>query len=128
MADDRINADVAPMASGFQPAVLRLVHATIGAAHDQGKWVGLCGELAGEPLAIPILLGLGLDEFSMNPPVIPLAKQIIRALTLAEAREVAQVALELENPDAVKALVRERVPAVDVVGQSLSRTLQKDRG
>jgi len=112
MAADRTNAGVAPMASGFQPAVLRLVRDTIAAAHGRGKWVGLCGELAGEPLAIPILLGLGLDEFSMNPPVIPLAKQIIRALTLDEAREVAQAALELESPDAVKALVRERVPAV----------------
>jgi len=114
MAADRTNAGVAPMASGFQPAVLRLVHDTIAAAHGRGKWVGLCGELAGEPLAIPILLGLGLDEFSMNPPVIPLVKQIIRALTLDEAREVAQAALELESSDAVKALVRERVPAVDL--------------
>ena len=76
--------------------------------------MGLCGELAGEPLALPILLGLGLDEFSMNPPAIPLAKQIIRALALDEAREVAQAALELDNPDAVQALVRERVPAANV--------------
>ncbi|MCK4316121.1 MAG: hypothetical protein KAX24_10170, partial [Anaerolineae bacterium] len=66
------------------------------------------------PLAIPILLGLELDEFSMNPPAIPLAKQIIRALTLDEARDVAQAALELDSPDAVRALARERVPAADV--------------
>ena len=83
-------------------------------SHAQGKWVGLCGELASEPLAIPILLGLGLDEFSMNPPAIPLAKQIIRALTLDEVREVAQAALDLRRPDAVRALVRERVPAANV--------------
>ena len=94
----------------FQPAVLRLVRHVISAAHAQGKWVGLCGELAGEPLALPILLGLGLDEFSMNPPAIPPAKRIVRALALDEAREVAQAALELDNPDAVQALVRERVP------------------
>ncbi len=114
LAADRTNAQVAPLATGFQPAVLRLVHYVISAAHAQGKWVGLCGELAGEPLALPILLGLGLDEFSMNPPAIPLAKQIIRALALDEAREVAQAALELDNPDAVQALVRERVPAANV--------------
>nr|HID14114.1 phosphoenolpyruvate--protein phosphotransferase [Anaerolineae bacterium] len=114
LAADRTNTQVAPLATGFQPAVLRLVHNVIAAAHAQGKWVGLCGELASEPLAIPILLGLGLDEFSMNPPAIPLAKQIIRALTLDEAREVAQAALELDSPDAVRALVRERVPAANV--------------
>ncbi|MEA3341194.1 MAG: phosphoenolpyruvate--protein phosphotransferase [Chloroflexota bacterium] len=114
MAADRANAAVAPLASGFQPAVLRLIRGVIAAAHAQGKWVGLCGELAGEPLAIPILLGLGLDEFSMNPPVIPLAKHIIRALTLDEARAVAQAALELDSPDAIQALVRERAPAANL--------------
>ena len=114
LAADRTNAQVAPLATGFQPAVLRLVRDVIAAAHAQDKWVGLCGELAGEPLAIPILLGLGLDEFSMNSPAIPLAKQIIRTLTLDEAREVARAALGLESPDAVQALVRERVPAANV--------------
>jgi phosphotransferase system enzyme I (PtsI) len=76
--------------------------------------VGLCGELAGEPLAIPILLGLGLDEFSMNPPAIPIAKQIMRQLTRDEAREVAREVLDLDTPEAVKALVEERIPAADV--------------
>jgi phosphoenolpyruvate-protein phosphotransferase len=113
LAADRTNAQVAPLATGFQPAVLRLVRDVIAAAHAQHKWVGLCGELAGEPLAIPILLGLGLDEFSMNPPAIPLAKQIIRALVLDETREVAQAALELDSPNAVRALVREQVPAAN---------------
>jgi len=114
LAADRTNAQVAPLATGFHPAVLRLVRDVIAASHAQGKWVGLCGELAGEPLAIPILLGLGLDEFSMNPPAIPLSKQIIRALTLDEAREVAQAALELDSPEAIRALVRELVPAANV--------------
>jgi len=109
-AADRTNAQVAWLASAFQPAVLRLVRDVIAAAHARGKWVGLCGELAGEPLAIPILLGLGLDEFSMNLPAIPLAKQIIRSLTLEEARQVAQAALELDDPEAVQALVKERMP------------------
>ena len=114
MAADRTNADVAALVTGFQPAVLRLVRDTIEAAHGGGIWVGLCGELAGEPLAIPILLGLGLDEFSMNPPAIPLAKQIIRQLTVDEAREVAREALRAESPEAVEELVRERVPAADL--------------
>jgi phosphotransferase system enzyme I (PtsI) len=114
MAADRTNAQVAALATGFQPAVLRLVRDVIAAAHAQGKWVGLCGELAGEPLAVPVLLGLGLDEFSMNPPAIPLAKQIIRALTLDEAQAVAQEALSLESADAIRALVQARVPVANV--------------
>jgi phosphotransferase system enzyme I (PtsI) len=114
MAADRTNAELTALASGFQPAVLRLVRDVIVAAHAQGKWVGLCGELAGEPLAVPILLGLGLDEFSMNPPVIPLAKQIIRSLTLDEAREVARAALALDSAEEVRALVRQRVPSATV--------------
>jgi phosphoenolpyruvate-protein phosphotransferase len=114
LAADRTNAQVANLASGFHPAVLRLVRDVITAAHAQGRWVGLCGELAGEPLAIPVLLGLGLDEFSMNPPAIPLAKEVLRALTLDEARQVAQAALEQDGPEAVQALVRERVSAATV--------------
>ena len=114
LAADRANAGVASLASGFQPAVLRLVRDVIAAAHTHCRWVGLCGELAGEPLAIPILLGLGLDEFSMNSQSIPVAKQIIRALTLCEARDAARAALEMDSAEAVKALVRKRVPAADI--------------
>ncbi len=110
MAADRTNSAVAPLASGFEPAVLRLIKRVIEAAHDQGKWVGLCGELAGEPLAIPLLLGLGLDEFSMNSPAIPVAKQIIRSLSTARAREIAEAALGLENAAQVKAYVQEQLP------------------
>ena len=114
LAADRTNAQVTSLASGLQPAVLRLVRDVIAAAHARGKWVGLCGEMAGEPLAIPILLGLGLDEFSMNPPAIPLAKQVIRALTLEQAQAVARAALEMDSPEAVQALVSERMPAAAV--------------
>jgi phosphotransferase system enzyme I (PtsI) len=112
LAADRTNPQVAPLASGFEPSVLRLIQRVIEAAHEKGKWVGLCGELAGEPLAIPILLGLGLDEFSMNPPAVPLAKQIIRSLTLEETQPLAQEALNLESAAAVQDLVRERLPQV----------------
>ncbi len=114
MAADRTNAQVASLADAFHPAVLRLIRDVIAAAHAQGKWVGLCGELAGEPLAIPILLGLGLDEFSMNLPAIPIAKQIIRALALEEMRRVAQATLELDAPEEVRALVRQQVLVANV--------------
>jgi phosphotransferase system enzyme I (PtsI) len=113
MAADRTNTSVSALASAFQPAVLRLVRDVIEAAHRQGKWVEVCGELASEPLAIPILLGLGLDEFSMNAAAIPLVKQIIRTLTVAETKALAPEALALDTPEEVQALVRERVPVTD---------------
>lgn len=111
-AADRTNARVAALADALQPAVLRLVARVIAAAHAHGKWVGLCGELAGEPLAIPILLGLGLDEFSMNPPAILLAKELIRSLTAEEAQDLANAALDLDDAAEVRALVRARVPGL----------------
>lgn len=114
MAADRTNSQVAVLADGFQPAVLHLVAGVIAAAHARGKWVGLCGELAGDPVAVPLLLGLGLDEFSMNPSAIPLVKQIVRTLTLEEARRLAEEALSLDSPDAIRAFVRQRVPAVQL--------------
>jgi phosphotransferase system enzyme I (PtsI) len=112
LAADRTNAHVAPLASAFHPAVLRLIRDVISAAHLEGKWVGLCGELAGEPAAIPILLGLGLDEFSMNAPAIPVAKQVIRSLSLEQARRIAAEALSLESAEAVVQYVCAQVPAV----------------
>ena len=109
MAADRTNAGVAGLADAFHPAVLRLIRQVIDAAHAAGKWVGLCGELAGEPLAIPILLGLGLDEFSMNAPAIPTAKEMIRGLRVDEVRAIAAAALELEDADEVREMVRGRL-------------------
>jgi phosphotransferase system enzyme I (PtsI) len=115
MAADRTNSHVAPLASAFEPAVLRLIGHVIDAAHERGKWVGLCGELAGEPLAIPILFGLGLDEFSMNPPAIPQAKQIIRSLALPEAQAIAAAVLDLGDAAAVQAYVREQFPGIESI-------------
>ena len=114
MAADRTSAEVAHLADAFHPAVLRLVRDVIAAAHARGRRVGLCGELAGEPLAIPILLGLGLDELSISPPRVPLAKQVIRALTIAEARDIAAQALALDSPEEIQARVRERVAGAGI--------------
>jgi phosphoenolpyruvate-protein phosphotransferase len=110
LAVDRSNANLSYLTSAFSPAVLALIGQVIQAGHHHGKWVGVCGELAGEPLAIPILLGLGLDEFSMNPPAVPLAKQIIRRLNLADCQTLARSALTLENPQQVKDLVNQHLP------------------
>jgi phosphocarrier protein FPr len=109
MAADRTNARVAELADAFQPAVLHLIRQTIQAGHEAGIWVGVCGELAGEPLAAPILLGLGLDEFSMNGPAIPRIKQIITRLPLSEAKSIAEKALSLSSADAIRGYIQEQL-------------------
>jgi phosphotransferase system enzyme I (PtsI) len=114
LAADRTNANVAEIAAGFQPAVFRLIKQVIDAAHARGKWVGLCGEMAGELLAIPILLGLGLDEFSMNPPAIPYAKLLIRSITMEKARQVASQALNQTSSEVIRVLVQQQVPEVNL--------------
>lgn len=105
LAADRTNAKVAHLATAMQPAVLRLIKQVIDQAHAAGIWVGMCGEMAGDPLAIPILLGLGLDEFSMNPPSIPQAKALIRNWDIRQAIQLAERALECESPAEVETLV-----------------------
>lgn len=102
LACDRGNEQLGDLFQALDPAVLRLIHHVIDAAHAAGKWAGLCGELAGQRRAIPLLLGLGLDEFSMTPRAIPEAKQIIRSLTLADAREIAEHTLDLATVAEVK--------------------------
>jgi len=108
MAADRGNARVAPLASALQPAVLRLIGQTVQAAHDAGIWVGLCGELAGDERATPLLLGLGLDELSMNAPSIPAVKDAIRSLTMEEAQQIAGKALQLSSASDVEEWLESR--------------------
>jgi phosphoenolpyruvate-protein phosphotransferase len=107
LAVDRTNPSVAPMADALHPAVLRLIGMVIDAAHAHGKWVGLCGELAGDPLAAPVLLGLGLDEWSMNPPAVPLVKQRVRSLSLEDSRALAHRCLQAQSPEQVREILTE---------------------
>lgn len=102
LAVDRTNQQVAHLADPLHPAVIRLIHQVIKAAHAHGKWVGLCGEMAGNPLAIPLLLGLEIDEFSMAAPAIPAVKAQLRSLSLSEAKEAAQHVLSLSDIEAVR--------------------------
>ncbi len=97
LAADRTNPLVAPLADPLDPAVLRLIRQVIEAGHAHGKWVGMCGELAGNPLAVPVLLGLGLDEFSMTASAIPAAKTLIRTLSMPQAQGIAAACLRLSD-------------------------------
>ena len=108
LAAERGNAAVAHLQDALHPAVLIQIRQTVQAAEAAGKWVGVCGELAGDPLAIPVLLGLGVKELSMASGSIPKAKQIIRGLSLTEARALAAQALKLDNAEAVRDLMRKR--------------------
>jgi phosphocarrier protein FPr len=105
MAADRNNAKVATLADAFEPAVLRMIQQTVIAAHNAGIWVGVCGELASSPLATPILVGLGVDELSMNPPAIPAVKAAVVRLTISEAEAIASMMLQLDSAEAVRQYV-----------------------
>jgi phosphotransferase system enzyme I (PtsI) len=106
LAVDRGNEKVAGLFQPLHPAVLRLIKLTIDSAHSKGKWVGMCGELAGMQKAIPILLGLGLDEFSMASRSIPMAKHLIAKLTDQRAREIAAQALSLPTAIEIEAYMK----------------------
>jgi phosphoenolpyruvate-protein phosphotransferase len=107
LAVDRTNPAVAHLADALHPGVLRLIGTVIEAAHAKGRWVGLCGELAGDALAAPLLLGLGLDEFSMSAPSVPVVKKRIRELSTEACREVAARCLAVGSPEAVREILAE---------------------
>ena len=108
LAADRGNPMVASLFDSLHPAVLRLVDNVIRSAHAAGIWVGMCGEMAGDLTAIPILLGLGLDEFSMGAAAIPLAKELIRKLSAAETQPLAQEALKQATAARVREIMARR--------------------
>ena len=105
LAAERGNPQVAALADPLHPAVLRLIELTARAAADAGRRVAVCGEAAGDPTAIPVLLGLGVTELSMAPPSVAQAKQTVRATSVTAARRLAQEALAAASAAEVRALV-----------------------
>ena len=97
LAVDRLNEKIAYLYDPTHPAVLKLIKQTVDAAHRHGIWVGVCGEMASDPAMVPLLLGLGVDELSTTPPLVPPIKYIVRRLKLAECTELANFALECES-------------------------------
>ncbi|WP_188130698.1 phosphoenolpyruvate--protein phosphotransferase [Paraburkholderia panacisoli] len=110
LAMDRCQADLAAQADGLHPAVLRLIAAAVQGADKHGKWVGVCGALAGDPLAMPLLVGLGVTELSVDPVSVPGIKARVRNLDYQLCRQRAQDALALESAQAVRAASRETWP------------------
>ena len=108
LAIDRGNRQVAYLYNPLHPAILRLLKQTVDAARSRGKKVFMCGEMAGDPLYIPVLLGLGIQELSMNPYAIPQAKQMIRSLNVGDARRFVSEILEEKTSQAVLERVQRR--------------------
>ena len=104
-AADRMNENVSYLYQPFNPAILKLIKMVIEAAHAEGKWVGMCGEMAGEPLALPLLIGLGLDEFSMSAPGILKARQQAEHIDSKKAKDLATQALQLTSQEDVLELI-----------------------
>jgi phosphotransferase system enzyme I (PtsI) len=116
LAADRTNERVSHLYEPTHPAIIRLIKMTVDAAHKHGAWVGVCGEIAGDPVLTPLLIGLGVDELSTAPPSLPQVKYIVRRLKLGETQALAEFALQCESPSEIYArcqkLARETAPSL----------------
>ena len=108
-AAERTNQEVAYLADACHPAILRQIQRVVQAARGAGRWVGVCGELAGDAQAIPILVGLGVDELSMAPASIPHAKAVLRSWSYPRACQLAEQALRVSTAAEVRQLVKQNV-------------------
>jgi phosphotransferase system enzyme I (PtsI) len=97
LAVDRLNEKIAHLYEPTHPAILQLIKITADAAKAHGIWTGVCGEMAGDPLMVPLLLGLGVNELSVAPQAVPQIKYLIRRIKMSEAKEVADHALQCES-------------------------------
>jgi phosphotransferase system enzyme I (PtsI) len=105
LAADRVNERVAYLYDPLHPSILRLIQRTIQAAHEERIWVGMCGEVASDTAITPLLVGMGLDEFSTGPAFVPQIKKAIRDLQFAECRDLAQQALACQNSEQVQQIL-----------------------
>lgn len=106
LAVDRVNERIAYLYEPTHPAIIKLIKNTADIAHQHGIWIGLCGEMAGNPLMVPLLLGLGVDELSVSPSAVALVKDAIRSISFAQAEELAEAALASESAAGVLELCR----------------------
>jgi phosphocarrier protein FPr len=104
LAIDRGHATLGAAADSLHPAVLRLIDMTVDAARRHGRWVGVCGDLAADPAAVPILVGLGVSELSVSAPAIPAVKAVLRRFAMAECRAPASAALAAGTAADVRAI------------------------
>ena len=106
-AADRMSSSISYLYQPYNPSILRLVKNVIDASHKEGKWTGMCGEMAGELMAAPLLIGLGLDEFSMSATSVLADRKLIRSLNKAEMNKLAEEALNKSTMEEVVELVKQ---------------------
>ena len=106
LAMDRGHPKLASKADGLNPAVLRTISLACEGAHKHGKWVGVCGGMASDPLAVPVLIGLGVDELSVSVPAVPTIKSLVRRLSLKDCQELAQEILQMGTATEVRACLQ----------------------
>jgi phosphotransferase system enzyme I (PtsI) len=97
LAVDRVNERIAYLYQPTHPAIIRLIKSTIDVGHQHGIWTGICGEMAGNPIMVPLLIGLGVDEFSVSATLVPLVKDVIRKLRFSQAEALAETVLARES-------------------------------
>ena len=107
-AADRTNPELAPLADSLHPVMLRMIDQVVKAAHRRHRWVGVCGEMASDLWAVPLLVGLGVDELSVHPPLVARIKATVRQLDSTECARVARAALKLDSGGAVRQLLERR--------------------
>ena len=116
LAVDRVNELVSNLYEPTHPAIIKLIKHTIDVGHEHGLWTGVCGEMGGNPLLVPLLVGLGVDELSVNAPGVPLVKDVIRSLRYSQAEELGQAALRSGSAEEVlencRKLVGEVAPEI----------------
>jgi multiphosphoryl transfer protein len=120
MAAERGNASVAGLADGLHPSVLRLIRIVAEAANEHGKWAGVCGELASDPVAVPVLVGLGIAELSANAPAIPAVKQAVRSVDAEAASDLADRALKLSSAAEVRSLAHQQEEQAAISSRSVA--------
>ena len=113
LAVDRGNAQIAHLYNPFNPAVLRLIQRTIQSARERGIWAGMCGEMASDPYAAVILLGMGITELSMSAPSIPRVKEMIRSVTSTQAKELLADVMKMEHGVDIRAYLHKMLEGSD---------------
>jgi phosphotransferase system enzyme I (PtsI) len=118
LAVDRNNSLVAGLYREFEPSVIRMLKHIVDCAHKEKKWAGICGDMASHPVAVPLLVGIGFDELSVIPSLLPEIKKIIRELSHAQVQKLAADALALDSAEAVQAMLekfmREFCPEIPI--------------
>lgn len=115
LAVDRMNEKVSELYTPLHPAILRIIKYVIDASHEANKWTGMCGELAGDPAATTILIGLGIDELSMSSKSIPKVKKVIRNISYSTAKELADKALGFKTTKEIEELCQEILLTIDFI-------------